>query len=46
MPDPVGAEELVFVEHSGKDSAQPVLIHQSKDAAFRDAKVPRPGCMD
>ena len=44
-PDAVAAEELVLVEHSGKDAAQPALVDESNDAAFRDAKLPRPGCM-
>jgi hypothetical protein len=44
--DPVGAEELVLIEHSGKDPAQPALVHQSQNAAFGDAKLPRPGGMD
>ena len=44
--DPVGAQELVLVEHAGQDPAQPVLVDQRHDAALGDAEMARPGRMD
>ena len=45
-PDPVGAQELVLVEHAGQDPAQPILVYKTDDAAFRHTQVAGPSCMD
>src|SRR6266481_1560461 len=44
--DPVGAQELVFVEHMGQDPAQTLLVNESHDSPLCDAKMAGSGFMD
>ncbi len=44
--DPVGAQELVLVEHAGQNPAQPTLINEPHDAPLGHAQMALPGFMD
>ncbi len=45
-PDPVGAQELVLVEHAGQNPAQPFRIDQGGNSALPHAEMARTGRMN